>query len=36
MAITLTVKSLVRPIVSFDKKKSAKDCADIMVKKYVG
>ncbi len=32
MAITLTVKSLVRPIVSLDKKKSAKDGADIMVK----
>ncbi len=36
MAITLTVKSLVRPIVSLDKKKSAKDGADIMVKNNVG
>ena len=36
MAITLTVKSLVRPIVSLDKKKSTKDGADIMVKNNVG
>ena len=36
LAITITVKSLVRPIVSLDKKKSAKDGADLMVKSNVG